>query len=394
MPAVTCRHDHRCSRATGNFQRSFRFSLHKHLGFHGLTLLIETVKLDCNPIRGCGIVQCQQSCAKPRIADAPASIDARPDKITEVKDIERFANAGNTRQGRKADIALRPRNDQSFDDESAVDTCQRHHIADRCQCHQIEQRKKIGTRSLAALAQDFGHLYQCQKDHACRAKMPLLRNIIFAVGIDDSHRIFRQIAADLMVIEHDDIRSSLLGGCNRRCAVGATIDCDDKGRTFGDQIAHGIGIGAVTFKNPVRNIDGVLNAVMFEKTRHQGGRTRPIDIVIAKMATVSRRRMASAIRLAAFSISVSVAGSGMRLRSVGSTNSGAFSTDTPARPARVQPDRKCRDAAQWQAPYWPHAGQAGLPISVRLRIVLFREKALCRHKFLKTQKAAFLQCRL
>lgn len=143
MPAVTRRHDHRCARAAGNFQRGFRFGLHKHLGFHGLTLLIEPVKLDGDTIRRCRIVQRQQPCAKPRITDAPAGIDARSDQIAKMEDIERFANARHTRQSREADIALRPRNNQPFDDESAIDAGQRHHVTNRCQRHQIKQGKKI-----------------------------------------------------------------------------------------------------------------------------------------------------------------------------------------------------------------------------------------------------------
>ena len=179
-----------------------------------------------------------------------------------MKDIEWFANARHASQRRKADIALRARNEQPLHDESAINAGQWHHVADRGERHKIKQGKQIRPRSFATLPQDFGHLHQRQKDNARRAKVPLQRNIVFPVRIDNRLRIFGQITADLMVIEHDDISASLLCCRDRRCAVGAAINCDDQGCTLGDQITHGIGIRTVTFKNPVGDIDRMLNAVM------------------------------------------------------------------------------------------------------------------------------------
>ena len=69
----------------------------------------------------------------------------------------------------------------------------------------------------------------------------------------------RQFAADLMVIEHHHIGTGVLGRRDRRRTVGATIHGDDQ-RCLLRQFLHGSRIGAVPFKNPVRNVDPVGHA--------------------------------------------------------------------------------------------------------------------------------------
>ena len=72
--------------------------------------------------------------------------------------------------------------------------------------------------------------------------MALPGQIVLAVGIDHARRR-RQRAADLMVVEHDDVGAGAWRRIDRGGAVGAAIDGDDQLRaaSTNSRIASGFG---------------------------------------------------------------------------------------------------------------------------------------------------------
>jgi len=111
--------------------------------------------------------------------------------------------------------------------------------------------------------------------------MALPRQIILAIGIDDGDGR-GQRAADLVVVEHDDIGSGLVGRGDRRRAVGATVDGDDELRAARGEVAHRVGIGAVAFEDAVGDVDLGFDAVVGEKTLEQCRRRGAVDVVVAE----------------------------------------------------------------------------------------------------------------
>ena len=111
--------------------------------------------------------------------------------------------------------------------------------------------------------------------------MALPRQIILAVGIDHRMRRSRQFAANLMVVEHHHIGAGSLRRLDRRRAVGAAIHRDDQ-RCLPRQLLHRCRIGAVTFKNPVRDVNPVGNAVMGQEPRQDRRRTGAIHVIITE----------------------------------------------------------------------------------------------------------------
>ena len=97
-----------------------------------------------------------------------------------------------------------------FYDERAVQAGQRNHVADGAERDEIERRKKIGKRARKIappkLAQQRHGGEEC---HANGGELTLRRDVVAAAWIDDREGR-RQIRADLMMVEHDDIDAALL----------------------------------------------------------------------------------------------------------------------------------------------------------------------------------------
>ena len=161
MPAVAGGDDDGGPVAASEFGIGFRTRLRQHLQFHLLPLLVETAERFGN---ACGldrIVGGEQPAAESGIADAPAGIDARPDQIGEMKSVNRLADARDPRKGGQPLILLLARHLQPLDHESAVDAGKRHHIANRRQRDDVEQRKQIKWRGVRQpLAQHLRRLHQ------------------------------------------------------------------------------------------------------------------------------------------------------------------------------------------------------------------------------------------
>ena len=79
MPVVAGGDQHRRSGPGGKLDHRLGLRLFQHDGFHRLAFLVQPVEFLGNAHRFVRIVERQQPCAKPGIADPPARIDPRPD---------------------------------------------------------------------------------------------------------------------------------------------------------------------------------------------------------------------------------------------------------------------------------------------------------------------------
>ena len=199
-----------------------------------------------------------------------------------MEDVDRLADPRDAGERGKAGILLLADRQQALHHEGAVDAVQRHDVADRGQRDQVEIAEQVGRRPAgAAFAQFPGHLDQRQEGHAGGAKMALPGEIVLAVGIDDGNGV-RQRAADLMMVEHDDVGAGRLRRVDRGRAVGAAVDGDDQRGAAADQLAHRLGIGAVAFEDAVGDVDFGRHAEMREEALEQRRRGRAVDVVVAE----------------------------------------------------------------------------------------------------------------
>ena len=189
--------------------------------------------------------------------------------------------------------------------------------------------------------------------------MPLPRQIVLAVRIDDRHAR-RQRPADLVVVEHDDIGAGLARRGDRRRAVGAAIDGDDQARAArrpGRAWPRDWGRSPrrcgreCRFRPRCRNgRESASSAPTRPRRRRRSRRRSP---------RCSRRWMASADRSAAASMSVSEAGSGSRSRIVGSRKRVTSSAVTPRAGQHARDDvGDAMSPAPWPAPPSPGARSA------------------------------------
>ena len=199
-----------------------------------------------------------------------------------MEDVDRLADPRDAGERRKPGILLLADRQQALDDEGAVDAGQRHDVADRGKCCEVEIAEQVGRRPAgAAFAQLPDHLHQREESHAGGAKVALAGQVVLAIGIDDGNGV-RQRTADLVMIEHDDLGAGRLGCVDRSRAVGAAVDRDDQRCATADQFAHRLRVGPIAFEDAVGDVDLGRHVVMREEALEQRRRCGAVDVIVAE----------------------------------------------------------------------------------------------------------------
>ena len=251
-----------------------------------------------------------------------------------------------------------PHRDHAFRDEGAVEPLQRHHVGDRAERHEIEQGRADPARgaascpeaALAQFAVDRNHRHEHEADGGEMAK---LRQIVLPVRIDQRrHR--RQLLIGLMVIDHhahrarasSPPRAARCWWCRNRPSPAASRPSR---RATASLRRSG--------RSPQTCDRGYGSA---DRGRH-GAETAPATQSRSRHRRRSRRKSRPFRALdrvgdarCSLGMSVSMSGSGISRRTVGSRNASTSSarhlarrSSAPAAPARraVARSRRARTAA-------------------------------------------------
>ena len=148
VPAVAGDDDDRIGRAVVYLGACGR----QHRRLDGLAILVVGVEHrgDARCLRR--VIGGQQSGAQIRSADPPAGVDPRPQDEANVIGVEGAVQRAALCEGHKARIAAGVQNLQALCHEGAVQTGQRHDVADSGQHHEIEQAQQIRFRRSAIVA--------------------------------------------------------------------------------------------------------------------------------------------------------------------------------------------------------------------------------------------------
>jgi len=182
----------------------------------------------------------------------------------------RAAEPGLAKQRRQARVLHVPCGDQPLDHIGPVQAFQRHHIADGRQRHDIKQGEQIerGDALVTGFSQLAHGVDKNEEDDAGGAQMPLPRQVVLAVRIDQRHA-WRQVRADLMVVDDNNIDAARFCSSKRFVAGRAAVDGHDQACTIVDQLVDRCWVGAVALENTVGNIDFRIDAKMAQEPEHQ-----------------------------------------------------------------------------------------------------------------------------
>ena len=169
----------------------------------------------------------------------------------------------------------------------------------------------------AALAQLPVHRDHGHEHKADRSEMVEPRKIVLPVRVDQRIDRRQGLVRQMMVDRHH-IEAKRLGFNERLDAGRAAIDRDEELRALPGERAHRFGVRAIAFEQAIGNVDQRLKPAMAQEPREHCRRRRTVHVVVADTQTARRCSIASAMRAAALGMSVSVSGSGMRRRTVGS----------------------------------------------------------------------------
>ena len=280
MPAGT---RHQCAAWRRHCTRQRRLC---HRLFDGAAILVQPVKLGSDPRRFAGIVGGEQSHAQICLANAPAGIHPRPQRKAEVARHRRPAETRRIAQRRNADIGPAAHHLQSLRDKRAIQPHERRHIGHGAQCDQIDQFHQIGLVAVGkqpARPEQAIERHAQQKRYAHRCQMAMrgrLGHLVEPVGVHQRQRR-GQGGAGLVVIDHDHIQASRVCRFQRLETLRAAIHSDHQisARLF--QRHQRLCRGAIALQQPVRDIVADLAADAAQITDHDGGRCRPVHVIIA-----------------------------------------------------------------------------------------------------------------
>ena len=184
-------------------------------------------------------------------------------------------------------IVAAPRDLDSLRDQSAVDTGERHHIADRAERHQIEPLQEVRLGSAGTVPAGPAQLAidrdDQQKGDADRRQRAVRAALVEPVRVDDRDGPRQQRLGDVM-IDDDHLEPGLRGVRQRQMRRRAAIDGDDDPHALVAQAQQSRGVRAVALAQPVRDIDPGSRPDRRKEPRQQRRRGRAVDIVIAKDA--------------------------------------------------------------------------------------------------------------
>ena len=161
---------------------------------------------------------------------------------------------------------------------------QRHHVRHRRQRHEIEAAHQVGLGpplEEAARAQGAVEGDEEQEDHAGRAEMAEARQVVLPVRVHDGERL-RQPLGRLVVVEDDGIEAEAPGLGQGFDARRPAIDGDQDIGALLLQRPDGIDIRAIALRDPIRDMDGVVEAAGPQILRKQCRAAGAVHVVIAE----------------------------------------------------------------------------------------------------------------
>ena len=272
-------------------------------------------------------------------ADPPAGIDARSQHETEMPGFGRAVQPRHIHKRGEADVIAAPHRDQALRHEGAVEPGQRRDIGNGAERDEVQHAEQIRLGHFAAPepARPQFPVDRDQRDQheADRGEIAQSREIVGPVRIDQRLDLGQFVAA-LVMIDHDHRHPEPPRFGQRLETGGAAIHRHQQRGALAREHPDRLGVGTVAFKNAIGNMDQRVEPAMPQVPRQQRRRGCAVDIVVAEDRHLSRGTIAaSAMRLAAASISVMVWGSGIILRMVGSRKSSTASIST-SRPASTR----------------------------------------------------------
>ena len=264
-----------------------RFGLLANDHFDRSAFLVQAVELGRNFSRLLGVGGSEEANAEVRLADAPAGVDARPQRKAEVAAARRLHQPRGFGKRRKADV-LPPRHDpQALRHERPVEALQARdvrHGAERDQVEKVEDLRLGQRLEQAAPAQLADQRYPQQEGHADRGKMAVRRPVIAfveAVGVDQRMRD-REQACTLMVVDDDDIEPGRLGFFQRLERLRSAVDAHRDAGTAPFQLDQRFAGRAVAFHQPVGDIDDWRRSEPPEEEHEQRRAGRAVDVIVAE----------------------------------------------------------------------------------------------------------------
>ena len=254
MPSGGGGHQDRLVRIQGQGAIHLGLGFENGLRLDALAFAVEEIEFGGDAVRLGLIGAGEKGGTEPRMADAPTGIDARTEEIAEVPGFRWLAQGCRIEQGGEADPTPAAHYFQSLDDEGAVEAGQWHHVGHRRQRHQIQGFGEIGQIIPPSPPQAAVESHESEEDDPRRAEVAQARHIVETVGIHQGAHRGQDLRCAVM-IEDDHIEAELGRGCEGLVAARAAIDADEELCPALRQRRDRRHVGAVPFRDPVRNVD-------------------------------------------------------------------------------------------------------------------------------------------
>ena len=176
--------------------------------------------------------------------------------------------------------------------EGPVEAHQRNHVGHRGQRHEVERRQEVGRRAPvpeAGALQGPVQPHQHHEDRAGGAEVAQAGQVVLPVGVDEGAGAGK-LGADLVVVDHHGVEAAPRRLFERRVAGRAAIDRDEQRRPALGEGRDGRHARAVAVDQPVRDVDGGIEAGGPQIAHQQRRCCRAVDVVVAQHGDPLARR--------------------------------------------------------------------------------------------------------
>ncbi len=241
------------------------------------------------PSASAAIVGRQEAHAEVGLAEAPAGIDAGPQREAELPAVAQLGHPGGPGERSQARRLAPPGDLQALADEGAVEALERHHIAHGGERHEVEPAQKIGhPPALAPAAQLASGGDEEKKGDPDRGQVAYRARLVEPVRVDHRQRL-GQLRLGRVVVDDDDLLTGGSAVRQRREGRGAVVEAEDQAAAGQGQPVEGRGTGAIAVDQAVGDendrVDPEAAGEADEKRRRGGA----VDVVVADDAEALAR---------------------------------------------------------------------------------------------------------
>ena len=248
-----------------------------------LPLGVGAVELFGEEARFAQVLAEQQPDADGRVVEPSRGVDPRTQLEPDIAGGHLAGELRHRLEGQHTDAAAPRQLLEPEVHQHPVRSGERHHVGDGAERHQIEHLAQVRLRSRrepSRLSQPLAQRQQQVEGDADRGQLAARKRASRLVRIENGDRA-RQILRRGVVIDHHHVEAEASGGVHLRHRRDAAVGAHHQARTAGGDLRQRLRVQAVSFDQPLRDVEVDLAAQLAQHGNQQRRAGHAVDVIVA-----------------------------------------------------------------------------------------------------------------